>query len=111
MVEEHKESRSEEPLAVSKEDISEILRSCEVADERIESFEKTYDETFGGKTRLNPKNLVDTKQFEVHTSDVTVKVKPERCELLQTRIIDGVKYILIRADEAVEVNGVSINLE
>ena len=30
--------------------------------------------------------------------------------LVQTRIIDGVKYILIAADDHVEVNGVSINI-
>lgn len=109
MVAEHKESRDAEPLAVSKEDISEMLRSCDVTDERISDFEKTYDETFGGKTRLNPQNLVDIKQFELKTSELSIKVKPERCELVKTRIIDGVKYILIRADEAVEVNGVAIN--
>jgi hypothetical protein len=27
---------------------------------------------------------------------------------VETRVIDGVKYILIRAEEGVEVNGVSI---
>ncbi len=32
-------------------------------------------------------------------------------DLLETRVIDGVKYILICADESVEVNGVPISIE
>lgn len=111
MVEDYKESREKEPLAVSKEDLSEVLRSCEVAESKIEAFEKSYDEVFGGKIRLNPQNLVDTKQFELRNSEVNIKVRPESCELVKTKIIDGVKYILIRADEAVEVNGVAINFK
>lgn len=111
MVEEHKASAAEEPLAVSKEDFSEILRSCEVTEERIEAFEKDYNDAFGGKTRLNPQNLVDTKQFELKNSEVSIKVKPECCELVKTKVIDGIKYILIRADEAVEVNGVAISFK
>ena len=32
-------------------------------------------------------------------------------ELVETRIIDGVRYILIRAEEGVEVNGVNVNIQ
>ena len=38
------------------------------------------------------------------------KVSPERSDLVDTRVIDGVKYILIRADEGVEVNGVPVHI-
>ena len=33
-----------------------------------------------------------------------------RSDLVQTRVIDGVKYILINAEESVEVNGVDISI-
>lgn len=39
-----------------------------------------------------------------------IRVSPERGDLVETRVIDGVKYILIRADEGVEVNGVDVNI-
>ena len=39
-----------------------------------------------------------------------IRVDPERSDLIETRIIDGVKYILICADSDVEVNGVSIHI-
>lgn len=111
MVAEHKESRDREPLTVTKNDISGVLRSCEVDEERITEFEKNYDETFGARAELNPKNLVDVKQFDVQTPSVSIKVDPCRSELVETKVIDGVKYILIRADESVEVNGIPINIK
>ena len=43
--------------------------------------------------------------------DVTIRVNPERSDLIETRVIDGARYILIRAEEGVEVNGVSIRIE
>ena len=62
------------------------------------------------KKRLNPQNLVETKRLELTGADISIKINPERSELVETRVIDGVKYILIRADEEIEVNGVPINI-
>ena len=45
------------------------------------------------------------------TPDVTIRVPPERSDLVETRVLGGVKYILIRADEGVELNGVNIQID
>ena len=37
-----------------------------------------------------------------------IQVPPQRGDLVETRIIDGVGYILIRAEGGVEVNGVPV---
>ena len=37
-------------------------------------------------------------------------MNPERSDLVETRLIGGVRYILIRAEEGVEVNGVDIQI-
>ena len=60
---------------------------------------------------LHPKNIIDNKHFEVKTPDVVIKVDPARSDLIETRVIGGVKYIMICADENVEVNGVSIHID
>ena len=39
--------------------------------------------------------------MQVRTPDVTIQVNAEHGDLVQTRVIDGVKYILIRAGENV----------
>ena len=78
--------------------------------EQTEKFEEKFAEDFGKQTDLSPKNIVDTRKLEVVTPDVVVRVAPDKGHLLETRILGGVKYILICADENVEVNGVNIHI-
>ena len=111
LIEEHKASHEEEPLVVSKGTVECVLRSCGVADSHVEAFDAKYDGAFGGDAQLSPRNLVDTRQMEVRTPVVIIKVAHGRSDLVETRVIDGKKYILIRADEGVEVNGVGVHID
>jgi len=110
MIEEHKANKEADPLVISKETVKGVLESCGIPEARVTAFEEKYDTEFGANTEISPRNLIDTKQFEIHTPNVTIRVNPERSDLVETRIINGVKYILIRADEGVEVNGVNIHI-
>ena len=110
MIQEHKESKAPEPLTVTKGTVKGVLASCGVSPEHVEAFGSRYDESFGADTDLSPRNLVDPRLLEVKTPDVTVRVSPERSDLVETRVLGGVKYILIRADEGVELNGVDIRI-
>ena len=107
----HKESRTPEPLLISKEQVKTALRSCGVSEEHVAKFSVDYDEAFGFDAELHPKNIINNRQFEVNTPDVSIKVNPARSDLIETRVIGGVKYIMICADENVEVNGVSIHID
>ena len=84
------------------------MSGCGVSDEKITEFEQSCDEKYGVGADLSPRNLIEPKQLEVKTSDITIKAKPELGDLIETRVIDGVKYVLIRADEDITVNGVPI---
>ena len=110
-IELHKESKIPEPLLIGKEDVKEVLTSCGVSEEHMAKFSVDYDEAFGFEADLHPKNIIDNKRFEIKTPDVSIKVAPDRTDLIETRIIGGVKYILISAEEDVEVNGVSIHIK
>lgn len=107
----HKESKSPEPLVLAVSDIGEILRDCGVPQERINAFKENCGEKFGENAVLNPANLIDAGKFEVKTSQVTVSVSPEQSYLVETRTIDGKKYLLIPAEEDVEVNGQTVRFE
>lgn len=106
----HKESRVADPLLISKEQVADALKTCAVSETSIAKFNVEFDETFGNEALLHPKNIIDNKKFEIHTPDVSIRVDPARSDLIETRIIGGVKYILICADENVEVNGVNIHI-
>ena len=104
----HKESRDPEPLALSAREVGIILQDCGVVQERVEEFQKRCEEQFGPGAALSPANLIDTGRFELKTAQATVSVTPENSYLVETRIIDGKKYILVPAEEAVEVNGLAV---
>ena len=106
----HKEAKVPEPLMIAKADVKEVLAACGVSEEHLSKFSVDYDEAFGFEADLHPKNIIDDKHFELKTPDVVIKVDPTRNDLIETRVIGGVKYIMICADEAVEVNGVNITI-
>ncbi len=110
MIEEHKESKDPVPLVITKGTVKRVLESCGVNSQHVEAFNEKYDEGFGAEANLSPRNLVNAKQFELRTPDALIRVNPERSDLVETRVINGSKYILIRADGDVEVNGVRIHI-
>ena len=111
MIEEHKNTKDSEPLVMTKETLKDVLLSGGVSEEKVEKFGEKFEEEFGANTPLPPKNLINTKKFELTLPDVTINVNPERSDLITTQVINGVEYILIRAQEGVEVNGVNINIK
>ena len=108
MIEAHNQDKAAEPLVVSKREVTGMLEACGVPDEKLAAFEEKYDAEFGQGMELRAVNIAEPKKFVVRTPDVVVQVNPERSDLIETRVIDGFRYILIRADEGVEVNGVNI---
>ena len=104
------EKKNEEPPMISKHSVARVLSSCGVDGEKVEAFKNRYDESFGAQAELAPGNFVNMRELEVATPDVSIKINSERSDLVETRVIDGVRYILIRAENGVEVNGVSVKI-
>ena len=108
-IEEHRETKDPEPLAVTAKDVAAILRDCGAEEPQITAFCEKCGELFGEGAALSPANLIDSKRFEVKAADVTIAVPPEQSYLVETRIIDGKKYLLIPAGEGLEVNGMPVD--
>ena len=98
MIDAHEENKDEEPLSISSLDLCRILEECRAFEERF------------GNTTLNPEIIVDTRKFEVKTGDVTISVNPDQSFLLESREVDGKKYIMIPADSGAELNGFSVTV-
>jgi hypothetical protein len=106
----HKESKVPEALTITKEEFGDMLEGCGVSEEKVAKFSVDFEQVFGLDAEVYPGNIIDSKKLEIKTADVSIKVAPDRSDLIQTRVIGGVKYILIQADENVEVNGVNIHI-
>lgn len=111
MIAEHKANKVTDPLVLSKREVRAVLETCGVKGESREKFAQEFDAEFGADAELPPRNLINPKSFEVRTPDVVIRVNPDRADLIETRLIGGQKYILIHADDAVEVNGVNVTIQ
>ncbi len=109
-IEEHKESKDPTPLEMGTREVGDILENSGVPKEKVETFKEKCKKQFGEDKSLNPKNIIESKKFEVVTPQVKISVPPEYSYLVETKILEGRKYILIPADEGVEVNGVSVKI-
>ncbi|MGI6006034.1 MAG: DUF4317 domain-containing protein [Ruminococcus sp.] len=98
-----------EPLTISKRDVRVILEDSGIPEEKIEAFEKEFDDNIPTEAPLLVSNIVNTRQFQIETPDVVIKVKPERMDLVETRIIDGRPCLVIPVDEHIEVNGMTVS--
>lgn len=107
----HKESKDPEVPEIYVDDVNTILKKNGVPEEKLNSFKEVCKREFGNSTVLNPNNLMESKKFEMVTPQVKITVDPEYTYCIETRIIDGSKYIMIPVGEGVEVNGIDINIE
>ncbi len=108
ILEEHKMKEIPEPLALDKAEVKNLFEESGVEEEKLVEFEKHYEKMTGENVSLLAANLVSTRVFEVKTPDVIVKVNPERVDLVQTKIVDGRKCLVIEINDQVEVNGIVV---
>lgn len=105
-----KKDKQSEPEGIGGGELAQMLAESGVSDDRVASFREKFDTEFGQGAALPLAGITEDKRFEVRTPDVVVKVSPRQASQIETRVIDGVKYILIPADDGVTVNGISIGI-
>ena len=109
-IEEHKESRNPEKLELSVEEVGGMLRSCGASLEQVKTFQTKCTAEYGEGAGLTPGNLIESRKFEITTPEVKISVSPENSYLSEARVLNGRKYLLIPADDGVEVNGIGITI-
>lgn len=106
MLEEHKEEP--DPLALDKTDVKKIFEKSGVPIEKMEEFDKNFEETAGEKTSLLAANITETKKLSIETPDIVIRVNPERMDLVETQLIGGRQCLVIPVDDHIEVNGIHV---
>lgn len=106
LIEEHKEEP--EPLSLDKTEVKKIFEKSGVDAEKMENFDRNFEENAGEKAVLLADNIAETRKFNIETPDVIIKVNPERADLVETRIIDGRQCLVIPVDDHIEVNGINV---
>ena len=106
LIEEAKDSP--DPVELQKEDVRDLLFRSGATEENLEHFEEQYDNRVGEKATVMAANITNTRKFEIKTPDVVVKVNPARTDLVDTRIINGKRCLIIELSDEVEVNGIHV---
>lgn len=109
-IQEHKDSRDPEPLTLSVREVGDVLTGSGVPEEKAEAFQEACRRKYGQDAALNPRNIIEAGKFQIATPEVKITVPPEYSYMVETRIIDGRRFILIPADDGVEVNGIPVTI-
>ena len=108
LAEEHKED--EVPLTLTKPEVKDLLEKSGVEPERLEHFDKVYEEAAGENTAILVPAITGTGKFAVKTPDVDIKVNPDRLDLVETKFIGGRRCLVIAVEDNVEVNGMPVKM-
>lgn len=104
----HKESKVPEPLELTAQEVGGILKNSGVTENRVQAFQEECRKQFGESGVLDPNNIINSKKFEILTENIKITVAPEFSYLVETRMVDGRRYLMIPADGGVEINGVGV---
>ena len=107
----HLETKDPEPPTVSAHEIGDILLNCGITEKQAEAFRALCGERFGSGTVLNPANLIDTKKAELKTERFSISIDPEYSYLLETKVLDGRKVLIVPVEDHVEFNGVAVAVD
>ncbi|MER1993427.1 MAG: DUF4317 family protein, partial [Eubacteriales bacterium] len=107
----YKESRDPEPMTMTADEMIEIMEKSGATDRQIESFRSSCREVIGEEGTFSPGNLTDPKKMVIETPEIKISVDPQYSHLIRTEVIDGRKFILIAADNGVEINGIDVAIE
>lgn len=100
-----------EPVVLTKSEVKRLFEDCGVEEEKLESFDEQYEIAAGEKASLMASNLTNTRRFEIKTPDVVIHVQPDRADLVETRVIDGRRCLVIPMEDNVEVNGIRVTMK
>ena len=107
MLEETKDEPA--PFTIDKYQMKKLLENNGASQEKLEELEQRFTQEVQEK---NPgflaSNIVNARSFEIKTTDVSIKVAPDKTYLVENRMIEGRPCIVIGISEHVEINGITV---
>ena len=106
IIEQNKDSG--EPVTIEKEQMRRLLSENGADQSVLSDFDDAYDEAVGEGAALMAENLVETSRLEVRSPSLKISVKADMTDMLKTKVIDGMEYLLSPVVDELEVNGIRI---
>lgn len=107
-IEAHKESRDPEPLVLTQQELTSILVDCGVSQAGVQHFRDSCEAQYGAGAVLDPANLVGSSRCQLKTEQAAINAPLDAGYPMETRVIDGRRYILVPAEGELALNGIPV---
>lgn len=106
LAEEHKEDM--EPLRLSGPEVKDLLEKSGVEPEKLEYFDTVYKGISGENASILVPAIIGNGKFIIKAPDIEVQISSDRLNLINTRLIDGRKYLVIGIEGDVNADGILV---
>ncbi len=106
----HKESKDPETLTLSPDELGDMLENGGASPEEAERFVSRCREKLGEEAQLIPANIAPSRRMQICTPQVKISVEPQFSHLVEARVLDGKKVLVISAEAGVELNGLPVQI-
>lgn len=97
------------PLTLDKYQIKQLLANNRATAEKLEEYDQCYKECQEGENSgFMATNVINTKSIEIKTTDVSIKVAPDKSYLVKRQLVNGRFCIVIETSEHIEINGIVV---
>lgn len=95
-----------EPMTIQKDDMVDLMVKSGLKEEHIPIVEEKFEKATGEDVKLHLDNVREKKSLEVKSDEMQIKVKSEAADIVEIRVIDGRKCLVIPMNSDIEVNGI-----
>ena len=95
-----------DPVMITKDELKQIFYDAGADGDKMTSFDDKFDTAIGSGETIPAASLINKRSFKIETPDISIKVNPERTDLLKTMMIEGQQCLVIAVDSHLTVNGV-----
>ena len=96
-----------------------VFEKSGVSEEKLSTFDKKFDDQFDMKKtdyaptvkveeKLFADNVAPVRNFEVRNKNMVLRVSSKHTDIIDTRVIDGKKCLVIELTEDLTVNGIPV---
>jgi len=91
---------------IDKKETARLLRDSGIKEEHLPIVEEKFEKEVGEGGYLHPERIKEKGKLEVKGDNVKISVKTEASSLVEIRMIDGRKCLVVPIDSDMEVNGI-----
>ena len=116
----NKKSEAEgETVFLDKQSMRNVFEKSGVSEEKLSTFDKKFDDQFDMKKtdyaptvkveeKLFADNVAPVRNFEVRNKNMLLRVSSKHTDIIDTRVIDGKKCLVIELTDDLTVNGIPV---